>query len=130
VTTGTVQYQIVDDNNGTAPPQTDKANLTFQLPQNPTATNDGASGPVQAQQAADFQFTAQDPANKPLTYVIDSVSFNDGNVQADATSLFHVTDQNGHFHFDGGPAGTYVVTFHVTDGSAQSNQATFTIQVV
>jgi len=130
VTTGTIQYQVVDDNNGTAPVQTDTATLTFQMPQNPTATNGGPTGPVPANQPADFQFTAQDPGGKQLTYVIDSASFTDGNVQADATALFHVTDQNGNFHFDGGPAGTYTVTFHVTDGQAQSNQATFVIQAV
>ncbi len=129
VTTGSVPYQIVDDNNGTAPPQTVTATLTFQLPQNPTATNDGGTAPVG--QPLDFHFTAQGPNGDQLTYVIDGATYSDGvNPPSPADSLFQLTDpQKDNVHFTGGPAGKYIVTFHVTDGQAQSNQATYTIQV-
>jgi hypothetical protein len=123
VTTGSIQYTITDDNFGSAPTQQSTATLRFVIP---TATNGGDQNLIAPNTPADEQFTAQVADNSQLTYVIDGATGSAG----DATSLFHVTDTHkGTFHFDGGPAGTYTVTFHVTDGGAQSNPATFTIQV-
>ena len=130
MTTASIDYQIIDDNNGTAPTQTDRATLTFNYQNGaPTATSGGDPNPLPAGQAADYQFKAQDPDGDQLTYFIDSATFTDGAGQtASADSLFHLIDAHlGTFHFDGGPAGTWTVTFHVTDGPHQSGPATFTI---
>jgi hypothetical protein len=121
VTTGSIQYTITDDNFQTAPVQTVTGTLRFVIP---TATN-GSDLTVANGAPANEQFNAQ-VADNSATYVIDGATGPAG----DATSLFHVTDaQKGTFHFDGGQPGTYTVTWHVTDGQAQSNPATFTIQV-
>ena len=131
VKTASVDYVITDDNNGTAPPQTDQATLTFDYQNSaPTATNGGDPNPLPAGAVADYQFKAQDPDGNQLTYVIEGATYADGSGQtAPADALFHLIDPHaGTFHFDGGPAGTWTVTFHVTDGQAQSGPATFTIQ--
>jgi len=129
VTSGSIKYTITDDNFGTAPVQTDSGTLTFKLNALPTATNDG--GTVAAGQMTDFNLTAQDPDGNPLTYVIEGATFSDGvNPPSTADSLFHLTDTHaGKVHFDGGQPGTYTVSFHVNDGQAQSNTATYVLTV-
>jgi hypothetical protein len=124
VTTGSVPYQIVDDNNGTAPPQTVQANLTFQLPQNPTAQN-GGDPSLAANTPAHYQLVGTAIDNNPVTYTIESVT---GPVDpGQIAQLFHFNN-DGSFDFAGGPPGTWVVTFHVTDDHNNSSApATFTI---
>jgi hypothetical protein len=117
----TIDYRIVDDNNGEPPDQVSQARVTFQY-QNAIPTAQSESDPsLAADTPKDYRLTAQDAEGDPLTFVIESVT---GPV--DAPPLFHF-NPDGSFHFDGGPAGTWVVTFHVSDGAADSSTATYTI---
>jgi hypothetical protein len=121
VGTASVQYQIVDDNNGVGPNQVSQAAVTFDYQNGtPTATSDG--DPTLGQfTPRDYHLTGHDPDGDPLTFLVDSVG---GPV--DPSPLFHF-NPDGSFHFDGGPPGTWVITFRVSDGNTASSAATYTI---
>jgi hypothetical protein len=116
-----VDYQIVDDNNGTPPNQTVKAKLTFQY-QNGTPTADSGSDSITANTPKDYQLVAHDPDGDPLTFWYDGT---DG-AGVDATSLASI-EPNGALHFSGAPGGVWTVKFHVTDPSGAQVSGTYTI---
>ncbi|HTC80093.1 MAG TPA: cadherin-like domain-containing protein [Acidimicrobiia bacterium] len=125
VTAAQVQYQIIDDNNGSAPVQmTNPATVKFEYHNGaPTATN-GGDPQLTAFAAADYQLVGHDPDGDPITFVIEGIQDTNG---VDPGPLFHF-NPDGSFHFDGGPPGTWQVTFHVADDHGnQSAAATFTI---
>jgi hypothetical protein len=116
-----VDYQIVDDNNGTPPNQTVKAKLTFQY-QNGTPTADSGSDSITANTPKDYQLVAHDPDGDPLAFWYDGT---DG-PGVDATSLASI-EPNGALHFSGAPGGVWTVKFHVTDPSGAQVSGTYTI---
>jgi hypothetical protein len=122
VTTASVGYQIVDDTN-----QSSQNTLAFQYQNSvPTAQNDGDPS-LAANTGKDYQLTAHDADGDPITFWIDGVA---GPPGVDPFPLFHFSP-NGAFHFDGGPPGTWQITFHVVDNhNNASSTATFTIQTV
>jgi hypothetical protein len=116
-----IQYQIVDDNNGSGTVQVSKATVTFDYQNGaPTAQSESV-----ALNSATYQLHAQDPDGDPLTFGYDGAEGPSPGV--DATSLFSIDSATGMLQFAGGPAGTWTVRFHVTDPSGVRADATYTI---
>ncbi|HYH49499.1 MAG TPA: cadherin-like domain-containing protein [Acidimicrobiia bacterium] len=118
----TVQYEIVDDNDGNGTPQVSTADLTFDYQNTPPTAQPGADS-VPVDTAKDFQLAGNDPEGAALSFLIDSIV----GPAPDPGSYFQFS--GGAFHFNGGPAGTWTITFRVFDGTTASEPATFTITV-
>jgi len=123
------RYQIFDDGGTTdkADDQTVDAAVRFAygVPTAQTTTGD----PVVANTPrADYQLSASDPEGEALTFYIHPEGVT-GPVP-NPLDYFNFNKSGGAFDFLGGPAGTWVVTFHVMDGhNISSNVATFTFTV-
>src|SRR5581483_3663768 len=120
-----VQYQIIDDNGGNPPDQVSLAIVHFDYQNTaPTAQSFSDPNPLPASTPMDSQLSGQDVDGDPLTFR-PTVS---GPPGVDAGALFQWN--NGAFHFVGGPAGTYTITFDVVDSSGlASGTATYTFTV-
>ncbi len=121
--TASAQYQIVDDNNGVGPAQVSQAAVTFDYQNGPPTAQSDGDPTLAANTPQGYHLTGHDPDGDPLTFLVDSVTGPPG----DASPLFHFNNADGTFNFDGGPAGTWVITFRVFDGNTASSPATFTI---
>jgi hypothetical protein len=116
-----VDYQIVDDNNGTPPSQTVKAKLTFQY-QNGTPTVDGGTDSITANTPKDYQLVGHDPDGDVLSFSYDGTDGPAG--PADGLASI---EPSGMLHFAGAPGGVWTVKFHVTDPSGAQVSGTYTI---
>jgi hypothetical protein len=115
-------YQITDD-----PGETASAAVRFAYGVPTAQSTIGDSIPANTPRA-DYQLSGQDPEGESLQFFIhqDGVT---GPVP-NPMDYFNFNKAGGAFDFLGGPAGTWVVTFHVVDGhQVSSNQATFTFTV-
>jgi hypothetical protein len=126
-----IQYQVIDDNNSTAPTQTSTGTLTFQYQNStPTAQNDGDPS-LPAFTGRDYHLSGTDPDHDTLAFMVGPVSG-----PSDPSPLFHFGQKpdgsfDGSFHFDGAPAGTtWTISFQVFDGNTLSTAATYTITTV
>ena len=125
VTAASIHYMILDkDAAGNDQPA--EGVVTFNYENGvPTADSGTDPAPLAVNTGAQWQFTGHDPDGDPLTFWLDSVSYN-GPDAVDPSGLF-VLDQNGLLHFNGGPAGSWTVTFHAADNHGHSSSpATFT----
>jgi len=109
-----VQYQIADDTD------TSTAKVVFNYV-NSAPILDAASDSLPANTAKDYKLTFHDPDGDGIT----SILFDTVNGPVDATPLF-AFNADGSFHFAGGPPGTWLVNFRVSDGVGTFNQV-FTI---
>jgi hypothetical protein len=118
----TIRYEIFDDNDGNGTPQVSSADLTFDYRNTPPTAHPGADS-VTVDTPKDFQLAGTDPEGSALTYLIDSIV----GPAPEPGSYFQFS--GGAFHFNGGPAGTWTITFRVFDGTTASAPANFIITV-
>jgi hypothetical protein len=121
-----VQYQIVDDNNGNPPDQVSLARVSFDYANSaPSAQSFSDPNPLAGFTPMDSQLSGQDPDGDPIQFRVLGIGAPAG---VDPNPIFHFN--NGAFHFDGGPSGTYTITFDVIDASnLVSGTATYTFTV-
>jgi hypothetical protein len=127
VTSVSVHYRIVDkDAAGNDQPA--EGVVTFSYQNGAPTANSATGDPLALNTGAQWQLTGSDPENDPLTFTQDGGNYS-GPDAVDPSGLFTL-DQNGLLHFAGsGSAGTWTITFHVTDDHGHdSPAATFTFQ--
>ncbi|HEV7863311.1 MAG TPA: cadherin-like domain-containing protein [Acidimicrobiia bacterium] len=117
---GSVQFEIGDDNNGQGGFGTewsDPATVTFHFQNNPPTADPNGHFEWLSNTASDGQLVGTDPDSDPLTYNVVSIVNQDPN---NPTPPAITWQPNGVIHTDGLPAGTYIVTFKVSDGPSES----------
>jgi hypothetical protein len=123
-----VRYQVFDDNNGAGADQVSDGTVTFKF-RNSAPTTQSYTDPAPMAQFTprDIQLTGADPDGDTIMFWA-SASVPAG---VDPNAVIHWVNQSqGLLRFDGGPAGTYTVSFHVVDAhNVQSATATYVFTV-